>query len=329
MRTRMHWPRSIPAIAVAFIATSFTTTKISAAPQAQQNATGPSSSGKRPITEKDLFKFTWIANPQLSPDGTRVAFTRVVVDEKRTGYETSIWTVATNGNEAPVRMTNGKHDTNPRWAPDGRHIAFVRGGEKDEAGKPRPAQIAILPLAGGEAWTITDLPKGASNPVWSPDNKTIAFLSTTTPEDIAKEERKKKKPEGESKSNESEVHVINRAVYRDNDEGYLDPKRHNHIWVLDVPTTSDELTKPKQLTTGEFDEAEPFWSHDGSRIYFITRRIGEPYYELPTTDMYSVPSAGGDLQKLATVPMGIGDVALSPDGRRLAFHGAVTQTIRS
>src|SRR3989440_12782024 len=91
MRTRMHWPRSIAAIAVAFIATSFTTTKISAAPQAQQNATGPSSSGKRPITEKDLLKFTWIANPQLSPDGTRVAFTRVVVDEKRTGYETSIW----------------------------------------------------------------------------------------------------------------------------------------------------------------------------------------------------------------------------------------------
>src|SRR5437667_667924 len=57
--------------------------------------------------------------------------------------------------------------------------------------------------------------------------------------------------------------------------------------------------------------------------------IDEPYYELPTTDMYSVPSAGGDLQKLATVPMGIGDLALSPDGRRLAFHGAVTQPVRS
>jgi dipeptidyl aminopeptidase/acylaminoacyl peptidase len=306
------------------------------------------SSAKRPITERDLFRFTWIANPELSPDGSRVAFTRVVVDEKRSGYETSIWTVATSGNESPMRMTNGKHDTTARWSPDGLRIAFVRGGEKDETGKPRPAQIAVLSLAGGEALTITDLPKGASNPVWSPNSKRIVFLSTTTQEDIDKEERKKnaakpdegkesespkntarpKRPEPESE-HESDVHVITRAIYRSNEEGYLDPKRHDHIWVLDVPNTSDELTKPKQLTSGEFDEREPLWTHDGSRIFFITTRIEEPYYELPTTDIYSVPSAGGDLQKLATIPMDIGDFTLSPDGRQFAFHGAVTMPVRS
>src|SRR5437867_1307278 len=85
-----------PVILIAFSLLTLT-------PQAQQNATGPSSSGKRLITEKDLFKFTWIANPQLSPDGTGVAFSRVVVDEKRTGYETSIWTVGATGNEPPLR----------------------------------------------------------------------------------------------------------------------------------------------------------------------------------------------------------------------------------
>ena len=216
---------------------------------AAQEAPPADSTGKRFLTEKDLFDFVWVANPQLSPDGTRVAFTRVNVDEKRTGYESSIWFVATDGREAPVRITNGKHDAQPRWSPNGKSIVFVRGGQKDDAGKPKPGQLAILSLSGGEAWTVTDLPKGAADPVWSSDGKRIAFMSSTTQEDIQKDERKKSAAKtGNTKEAESEhesdVHFINRAVYRSNDEGYLDPKRHAHLWVLAVPAFSDELTKP-------------------------------------------------------------------------------------
>lgn len=315
---------------------------------AAQNPAPPAGSRMRAITEKDLFDFVWVANPQLSPDGTRVAFTRVNVDEKRTGYETSIWMVSTSGDEPPVRMTNGKHDTQPRWSPDSKRIAFVRGGEKDETGKPRPSQIAMLSLAGGEAWIITDLPKGATGPVWSPDSKRIAFLSSTTLEDIEKARHNKdsakskdarepeaikgsaepKQPEPES-GHESDVHVISRAVYRSNDAGYLDPKRHEHIWIIEVPTTSDESSKPVQLTSGNFNERELVWNRDNSRIYFLTEHIEEPYYELPSTDIYSVTSGGGSLEKLATVPMGIYNLVLSPDGHKFAFHGSVTQPVRS
>ena len=305
---------------------------------AAQTSTPPA---RRSITDKDIFDFVWVANPQVSPDGSHVAFTRVIVDEKRTGYETSIFMVSSSGGESPVRMTNGKHDGQPCWSPDGKRLAFVRGGDKDETGKPGSSQIALLPLAGGEARTVTDLPKGASSPVWSPDGRRIAFLSSTAPEDLEKAARKKTsgqasktegKVEGKTEpetEHESDVHVISRAVYRSNDEGFLDPKHHPHIWVLDVPATFDELPKPLQLTSGDYNEREIRWTNDSARIYFLTTHIDEPYYETPTTDIHSIASTGGRAEKLATIPMGIGSLTLSPDGRRVAFHGAVTQPVRS
>src|SRR5947208_16540504 len=54
---------------------------------------GTAPAQKRPITEKDLWDFVWIGDPQVSPDGSRVAFVRVTVNDKKEGYNTSIWSV--------------------------------------------------------------------------------------------------------------------------------------------------------------------------------------------------------------------------------------------
>ena len=144
---------------------------------------------KRNITEKDLWDFVWIGDPQVSPDGARVAFVRVTVNEKKEGYNTSIWSVPVAGGEAPRQLTKGDHDTTPRWSPDGKFLLFLRSTEKD--GKPEPPQLAMLPMAGGDSFVFTDLPRGAGNPVWAPDGKNIAFTSDTNAEDLAKQEKKK------------------------------------------------------------------------------------------------------------------------------------------
>src|SRR5262245_3369886 len=78
----------------------------------------PSAADRRPITEKDLCKFVWIADPQIAPDGSQVAFVRVTADEKKDGYDTAIWIVKADGSEPARPLTSGTRDSSPRWSPD-------------------------------------------------------------------------------------------------------------------------------------------------------------------------------------------------------------------
>src|SRR3972149_8820900 len=81
---------------------------------------------RRPITEKDLFKFVWIADPQMAPDGSQIAFVRVTVDEKKDQYENGIWIAKEDASEAPRPLTTGIRDSAPRGSPHSPRAACAR-----------------------------------------------------------------------------------------------------------------------------------------------------------------------------------------------------------
>jgi dipeptidyl aminopeptidase/acylaminoacyl peptidase len=272
---------------------------------------------QRAIADSDLFAFRWVAAPQISPDGRQVAYVLVTVNAKRDGYETSIWSVATDGRSPPRRLTAGPADGAPRWSPDATTLAFLR--PKD--GHP---QLHLLSLSGGEARTLTDLPQGASPAVWSPDGTTIAFLSGTTPEELAKKDK--------AADPKSDVRIVTRAEFRADNEGFLDASEHDHIWTVSAAgRAGDEaLPSPRQITSGAFDETQIHWSPDGHRLQFVTDRVVESYYSPPHASVYAIATASGAagggrggaaLDTLLEWDGAMWASALAPDGKAVAFRG--------
>jgi dipeptidyl aminopeptidase/acylaminoacyl peptidase len=145
--------------------------------------------GQRPIRETDLLRFVWVADPQISPDGRWVSFVRVTVNAQKDGYDTGLWIADTAGGE-PRPLTGGGRDSSPRWSPDGKRLVFTRvpekGEKKEGAAEEAAGQLYLLSMEGGEARRLTDLPKGAGSPCWSPDGRSIVFTSRANRRDLAK-----------------------------------------------------------------------------------------------------------------------------------------------
>ncbi len=129
----------------------------------------------------------------------------------------------------------------------------------------QPPQVYVMDMAGGEPRPVTEIPRGAGNPVWSPDGRTIAFASTSRPEELAP----RAMAADEKKPRQSDVRVITEAVYRANGvagSGYVDNDRPSQIWTVAIGAAA---SAPKQITSGQFASGNYSWSIDGTQIYFV------------------------------------------------------------
>jgi Tol biopolymer transport system component len=267
---------------------------------------------RRGVTPEDYFAFTTVADPHLSPDGKSVVYVQTVVDQKKNRRESSIWLVPADGSVRPRRLSaQGFNSNAPRWSPDGRTLAFLsaRNTESSAGEAPKPGEaprpnIYLLSMAGGgEGIALTQLKNGVQSYQWSPDGSRIVAVSSVGPMDaIAPAARK------------SDVRHYKHIRYKFNDTGWFDDKRR-HLWVISVPGG-----EAKQITEGQdWEDTNPQWSPDGTRIAFVSDRTGRAYDDSENTDVWIIPAAGGPLTKISDHAFRDDSPRWSPDGRQIAF----------
>ena len=148
----------------------------------------------------DLYRLRIATEPRLSPDGQHAVIVVQTVAPDFDGYRHALWLADTDGDAPARQLTLGaKHDRHPRYSPDGRTLAFIsdrRSHVEDDparreherlaraSGSPERAredanQVYLLPLDGGEARRLTDLPRGVDAFEWSPDGSRLVVVSAS------------------------------------------------------------------------------------------------------------------------------------------------------
>lgn len=258
----------------------------------------------RPAQPDDLYRLQIPADPCLSPDGRWIAFSVTRASIARDGYRTSVWLAPVDGSAPARRVTYGpRTDAHARFSPDGTTLAFLsdrRTKVEDEPAlegdKARhdAVQVHLLPLAGGEARRLTDLPRGVDDFAWSPDGRTLAVLTASlaaSREDDAKRRHRPAPPKpGETPL--SDYRYIDRLNYQFNGVGFVDDK-DAHLWLVDVATG-----EARRLLAGSTAEAMPAWSPDGARIAFAANRHVSPDLH-ERSSLFTVEVATGKVTTIA------------------------------
>jgi len=257
-------------------------------------------SPQRPVRFEESVKIQRLGAFAVSPDGRQVAFSAAAPDVDANASRASIWMVPSGGGE-PRRMTSGeKQDSNPRFSPDGRRIAFL-------SNRDGSSQIWTLDLAGGDPVKATTFPTGVNGFTWSPDGKWFVITSDVFPEcaDTTCLEKALKA----RAASKTKARVAERLLFRRWDT-WKDGTR-SHIWR--VPVSGGTAV---DLTPGDHD-APPFAVGGGTDWDVSPDRSELVYASNPDED--EALSTNADL---FLVPLTGGVVARNVTAENLAFDGS-------
>ncbi len=304
-----------------------------------------SAAEKRLMTVADLDRLKTVGRPAVDPSGNWVAYSIGEIDADADRNVSHIWMTSWDGSRT-VQLTNrkGESETAPRWSPDGRYLAFIssRDDEKERD------QLWLLDRTGGEARRPAEISGSVVDYAWSPSGKQIALVlldpdpdeaanaaaqaTVPSPAKPGEPQAPQTSPEtpraadvptaGGAKKDDKRPKpiVVDRFQFKRDIDGYLGKQRQRLV-LLDI---ASGVTR--RLTTGDFDEALPVWSPDGSKIVFVSKREGDQdrtyNFDLFVVQPLGAPSAPVRLTSFVgsdNDPLYESYPAWSPDGRSVAY----------
>src|SRR5579872_2637929 len=255
----------------------------------------------RPMSLNDLLTAVRVSDPQLSPDGTLVAYVRTTTDPATLKRNADIWVVAADGSSAPNPLVGGdKAENTPRWSPDGKHLAFI--STRDGA-----SQVYVADADGTHVRQLTKVEGGVQPPlVFSPDGAVLAFVADV-----------KLAPDPPVA-----VHHMTRLFYRHWDEWRENIRHHIFVTPVGGPAGGGEPV-PRDLTPGDYvspptqqEDAAITFTPDSREVVFVSNREGNDKETWTTNnDIWSVPVTGGTARKLTANPAADVQPVFSRDGK--------------
>ena len=306
-RSAFGWSRSRVWLMAACLGGALVVTQLPAAAQ-----------GERPLELEDYYRIESVGNGALSPDGTLLAFVRSRIVEAENRSHSEIWLVPTDGSAAPRRLTNpATSATNPRWSPDGTLLAFSSSRRLPDGDPGERSNTWFLPMGpgGGEAFQI---PGVTGAPVFSPDNRWIAFTRTTPPDPL---------PAPEPLSDQERLieerftgRVYDWMNYRFNGRGYLrDPRDPNATPPAELYLVSRDGGLPRQLTSLTVNVGSVAWRPDSGALAFSADTHQRDEHNYGRNDLWTV-TLDGTTTRLTDDRYNSSQATWSPDGQFLVFR---------
>ncbi len=265
-----------------------------------------------PITLAALRAFINLTDPQMSPDGSRIAYVRTTRDYAHDRNVGTIVVVDPRGGRRTV-IDPGPFASAPHWSPDGSRLAYLRHTEKKDED-----QIVVAAFGGVAPKVVTHAKNGVQHFAWSPDGTRFAY---DTPDDDPGAAAAKRKDD----------------LFEVGDDGFLidAPVVPSHLWL-----TSASGGTARRLTYGTWSvfetspafsqsSSDPSWTHDGKTIVF--NRAEDAHTALTDrTAPAAVDIATGTVRFLGTTRQYAYEPLAAPRGNTYAYvrpHGPGPVTI--